>query len=211
MTTKYNLDIHHRRSIRLRGYDYSRVGLYFVTICTQHREHFFGHIADGEMILNDAGKMIEKWVNEIPNKFSDIKIEYFVVMPNHFHVIIENVGAHLRVRPNNNNVRPDNNEGRHTGLPLHDVLGEHDPVLGEHVGSPLRAVIQWFKTMTTNEYIRGVKTLEWQPFDRKMWQRNYWEHIIRNDNSYHTIAEYILTNPQRWDSDELNIANSNQK
>ncbi|MDI9355964.1 MAG: hypothetical protein QM536_02935, partial [Chitinophagaceae bacterium] len=67
--------------------------------------------------------------------------------------------------------------------------------MGEHIGSPLHRVVQWLKTMTTNEYIRGVKTLGWQPFNGKLWQRNYWEHIIRNENDYLRIAEYIINNP----------------
>ena len=58
--------------------------------------------------------------------------------------------------------------------------------------------------MTTNEYIRGVKTLGWQPFNGKLWQRNYWEHIIRNENAYYRIAEYIINNPKKWDNDKLN-------
>jgi REP element-mobilizing transposase RayT len=75
--------------------------------------------------------------------------------------------------------------------------------LGEHIGSPLHRVVQWFKTMTTNEYIRGVKTLEWQPFDKRLWQRNYYEHIIRNNRSYQYIANYIENNSENWQQDKL--------
>jgi hypothetical protein len=75
--------------------------------------------------------------------------------------------------------------------------------LGEHTGSPLRAVVQWFKTMTTNEYIRGVKTLGWQRFNEKLWQRNYWEHIIRNNHSYQSIVNYIINNPMNWTKDKF--------
>lgn len=185
---RYNPNIHHRRSIRLKGYDYSQVGLYFVTMCVQNRACFFGKVIDGEMILNDAGKMIEKWCAELSNKFSDIVVDTYVIMPNHFHMIIANVGdtvgANLCVRP--------------------EKLDEHtNDVLGEHIGSPLRVVVQWLKTMTTNEYIRGVKTLDWQPFDKKLWQRNYWEHIIRNEQSYQHIADYIINNPVKWQDDML--------
>jgi hypothetical protein len=124
-------------------------------------------------------------------------------MPNHFHAIIINnggdtnpvtVGADLCVCPichNEKCVCPDEH-----------ILGEHgENVLGEHTGSPLHTVIQWFKTMTTNEYIRGVKTLGWQQFDKKLWQRNYWEHIIRNKQSYQFIANYIINNPINWQYD----------
>lgn len=242
--TNYNPHIHHRRSIRLKGYDYSREGLYFVTICVQNRESLFGKVKDGELILNDAGRMVIKWYYELQHKFQDIKCGDMVVMPNHFHCIIQNVGipsvtpiapaavvaavvgANLCVRPDENPViRPDDNHG----LPKHiitdeskyDVMGGcqyYNPVItdyknimgehennnkGEHIGSPLRAIVQWFKTMTTNEYIRGVKTLGWEPFNGKLWQRNYHEHIIRNEQSYHTISGYILNNPAKWVDDKF--------
>jgi len=231
---KYNPTIHHRRSIRLKGYDYSQAGLYFVTICTQNRQCLFGNIVGADLrvcpdelgehdmlgehagsplrvILNDAGKMIEKWCAELPNKFPDIVLDEFVIMPNHFHAIIintgignaANVGADLRVCPDELGER--NILGEHTGSPLRvcpDELGEHD-MLGEHAGSPLHRVVQWFKTMTTNEYIRGVKTLNLQTFNKKMWQRNYWEHIIRNAQSHQHIKDYIINNPANWEKDEF--------
>lgn len=139
----------------------------------------FGEIAAGKMILNDAGGMVEHWYYELQNKFHDIKCHAMVAMPNHFHCIVENVGmvsagAGLCVCP--------------------DISGEH-ALLGEYIGSPLLNVIQWFKTMTTNHYIRGVKQNNWTPFDGKLWQRNYYEHIIRNDESYQRISEYIINNP----------------
>ncbi len=87
-----------------------------------------------------------------------------------------------------------------------NILGEQNrgnDILGEHVGSPLQRVLQWFKTMSTNEYIRGVKNYNWQRFDRKLWQRNYWEHIIRNEKTYKRISEYIKNNPYNWDKDKF--------
>ena len=199
---KFDPKIHHRRSIRLKDYDYSQPGLYFVTIVTQNREYLFGEIRDDEMVLNDAGVMVEKWFNELENKFLDIQRHTMVVMPNHFHCIVQNVGADLRVCPGNsaddaknkrNSGKP--NQGEHTGSEFKQ---------GEHIGSPLPVVVQWFKTMTTNEYIRGVKNKNWQRFNGKLWQRNYWEHIIRNENEYQQIVEYILQNPKKWAMDKLN-------
>ncbi len=189
---QYNLNKHHRKSIRLKGYDYSKAGLYFITICCQNRVHLFGNVINKQMILNDAGKMIEKWFNELQNKFPDVKCHEMVVMPNHIHFIIENigsVGADLRVCPNDSNI--SKTEKR---------VSE---ILGEHAGSPLHRVLQWFKTMSTNEYIRGVKNNNWIPFDGKLWQRNYWEHIIRNDQSYQKISDYIINNPSKWNDDTL--------
>ena len=85
---KYNPDIHHRRSIRLKGYDYSKDGVYFVTICKYNRECLFGKIVNGAMVLNDAGKMVEKWWYELNTKFLNIEPYAHIIMPNHFHGII---------------------------------------------------------------------------------------------------------------------------
>ena len=183
---------YNRRSIRLKGYDYSQAGMYFITICVQNRVCLFREMTD-ILALNDAGEMVEKWYWELENKFLDIKCHEMIIMPNHFHCIVENigtasatsVGADLCVCPDES------------------ILGES--ILGEHTGSPLHRVVQWFKTMTTNEYIRGVKTLGWQPFNGKLWQRNYYEHIIRNDESYQRISEYIINNPKNWEKDKLNL------
>ena len=96
----YNPEIHKRKSIRLKGYDYSQAGLYFITICCQNREHLFGEIKNGEMILNDAGQMIEnEWLN-LKNRFPTIELHEYITMPNHFHGILEIVRATLVVAPN---------------------------------------------------------------------------------------------------------------
>jgi REP-associated tyrosine transposase len=92
---KYNPDIHHRRSIRLKGYDYSQAGLYFITICTQNRLCLFGEIENGGMQINDAGIMIEHQWQELIYRFDNIKLHEFIVMPNHFHGIIKFVGVPL--------------------------------------------------------------------------------------------------------------------
>ena len=102
---KYDPEIHHRRSIRLKGYDYSQTGMYFITICTQDSLHLFGEITNDEIVLNDSGVMVEKWWNELKNKFPNIELDEFIVMPNHIHGIIQiintdpPVGANLCVRP----------------------------------------------------------------------------------------------------------------
>lgn len=183
---EYKPDIHHRRSIRLPGYDYSQCGYYFITICTQNRRCLFGEIKNGRMILNDAGKMISHWWNELKNKYANVRIDEYVVMPNHCHGIINivnsPVGADLRVCP-------EIELGEHTGSPL-----QHWPV---------SKMVQWFKTMTTNEYIRNVKQNHWQPFDGKLWQRNYYEQIVRDDKSLPRIREYVVNNPSQWQNDKL--------
>ncbi len=226
----YNPSVHHRQSIRLKGYDYSQQGLYFVTICVRSRLCLFGEIKDGEMILNDAGIMIYKWYVELENKFNDIKCLEHVVMPNHFHFIIENtgvnVGADLCVRPERNTERntgqnTERNTGQNTGQNTERNTGQtrrsaptdenNSNILGDHKGSSLYNVIQWFKTMSTNEYIRNVKSNNWQRFDEKLFQRNYYEHIIRDEKSYFTIADYIINNPKNWNADSINPNNEKKK
>lgn len=144
------------------------------------------------MILNEAGRMTLKWWNELPNKFPKVVLGEFIVMPNHFHgiiFIVDNVGADLRVRPDDEN--KSKQMGKHVDSPLRP-------------NAPLSQMIQWFKTMTTNEYIRGVKQLNWKPFAGKLWQRDYYEHIIRNEKELQQKTDYILDNPSMWEDDKEN-------
>jgi REP element-mobilizing transposase RayT len=209
----------HRRSIRLKDWDYSRAGMYFVTICTQHRACLFGDVIDGGMRLNDVAVMIEKCWLKLNHKFPTVQTDQFVVMPNHIHGIITLVGADLRVCPPVLRVCPDDdqsNTGKHMGLPqqTHETGVYTDEGAytdegvstdeGTHVGVPLPRVVQWFKTMTTNEYIRGVKQFGWPRFDGRFWQRNYHERIIRGDNELNLVREYIMNNPLKWELDREN-------
>jgi len=191
---KFDPRIHHRHSIRLQGYDYALAGGYYATLVTEGRECLFGQIDKDEMILNDAGEMVGKWWNELPHKFPSITVDMFVVMPNHFHGIVilhdESVGADLRVCPGNDEIKIGTEKGAHTGAPLQRTS--------------LSQIVQWFKTMTTNEYMRGVKQSGWRTFNGKLWQRNYYEHIIRNQSDWERIAAYILANPSQWANDEEN-------
>ncbi len=190
---KYDPQIHHRKSIRLRDYDYSQAGAYYITICVKDKVFLFGNVVDDEMILNNAGIMIDKWWQKIPEKFPDIELDEYQIMPNHFHAIIINVGADPRVSPTLH--RESNMDG---------VSGEHvDADLGEHKGSPLQDIVRWFKTMSTNEYIRNVKKNNWEPFNGKLFQRNYFEHIIRSEDAYNNIVAYIRNNPMHWNNDKF--------
>jgi len=155
-----------RKSPRLRGYDYSREGAYFVTICQQNRACLFGEITDGELRLNSAGEMLRAWWERLPEKFPALEIDHFVVMPNHFH-----------------------------GIVLLD---------GGQIG--LSAAMQWFKAMTTNAYIRGVKEQTWSSFEKRLWQRSYHDHIIRDERGLEMIRGYVLTNPARWSEDTFYLA-----
>ncbi|MBW4484708.1 MAG: transposase [Tildeniella torsiva UHER 1998/13D] len=190
---------HHRQSIRLRGFDYSSAGAYFITLCTQNRACLFGDIADGVIVLNSAGQMVNDWWLALNQKFPGIQTDESVVMPNHFHgIIVINpppVGADPRVCPD-----PDIEDATDGELP-------HSRDWGEHIGSPLLRVMQWFKTMTTNYYIRGVKENGWPPFEKRVWQRNYYDHIIRNEADLTRIQAYIRNNPALWQVDQLHPQN----
>ncbi len=164
-----------RKYARLPEFDYSGTGVYFVTVCIQKRQNLFGNISAGTMNLNPAGRMVGKWWQELERKFTSIKIdEPYVVMPNHFHGIL------MITEP----ARPTTEGG--------------------HAGPPLQRIVQWFKTMSTNEYVHGVKEYGWPPFKGTLWQRSFYDHVIRNDASLNRIREYIATNPQRWDLDREN-------
>ena len=200
---------HHRRSIRLKGYDYSAAGLYFITICLQNRRNLFGKIEQGKLILNDAGKMIDQQWLILPGRFTNIQLHEYIIMPNHFHGIIEiaNVGAPLvgarNAAGDARNVAGDdarNVAGDANGQPqgiAPTTTGNNGPTIGN--------VMDAFKSITTVEYIRGVKNSGWRSFNGKLWQRNYYEHIIRNEKSLGHIANYIINNPLNWNKDGFHI------
>ncbi len=164
----YNPDIHHRRSIRLKGYDYSQAGAYFVTICVNQRRSLLGTIDNGIMHPSSAGEMIQIVWDEIANYYQGIDIDAFVLMPNHIHGII---------------ILEDN-----TTLKLGDVVHR-------------------FKSLTTAKYRHGVYNQEWPSFENRLWQRNYYEHIIRNPESWDRLQEYIRDNPLLWNGDSLHPDN----
>ena len=137
------------------------------------------------MILSDAGRMIDRWWLEMPHRFPDITLDEYITMPDHFHgIIIINDGD------------MDVDAG---GVPL---VGTHNPDIPDRAGTrPAPAVgdiIGAFKSLTTNEYIRNVRENGWVPFDGKLWQRSYWEHIIRDEREMDIKRRYIIDNPARW-------------
>jgi REP element-mobilizing transposase RayT len=150
---------------------------------------YFGVVVDGKMILNDVGDMVQKWMRKIPDKFPNAKLPEFVVMPDHIHAIIaiQNPKQHMQ----------------HT-VPLpHEksVVGADPrvcPSLDSDPRTTLPQIIQWFKTMTTNEYIRGAKECGWIPFAKYFWQRNYHERVIRDEMSHQKSCAYIADNPMQW-------------
>jgi len=183
----------HRHSIRLKKYDYSQSGLYFVTICTQNRENLFGNIVGAnhdspvpKMVLNEFGKIVNKKINEL-KKYKNVDIDIYCVMPNHIHLILIIVGAGPCACPSR--VRPNG---------LGSTQGS-TPTVGEYV--------KRLKTITTRIYIENVNNKNWPPFNKRLFQRNYYEHIIRNEIELNKIREYIINNPSMWDRDRNNPIN----
>jgi len=182
----FNPDIHHRRSIRLKDYDYSQAGAYFVTICTKDKECMFGVIEDAQMEFNDAGKMVQNVWHELPGRFPEILLDEFIIMPNHLHGIVSIVGAPL------------------VGAQIPEVgarILEEDRA-GTRPAPTLGDIISVFKSITTHLYTEGVMQQRWQHFNGKLWQRNYYEHIIRSEIELNKIREYIINNVLNWEADE---------
>jgi len=139
------------------------------------------------MVLNVAGEMVGKWHTKLEEKFLNIKNREMVIMPNHIHFILEIVGADSCVRPKMH-------------VKIFDMQSQRaDTRVRPYIGD----VVQWFKTMTTNTYIKMVKNGTCPPFNKRIWQRNYHEHIIRNDVDYERVATYTVHNPKRWKDDIL--------
>jgi len=190
-----------RKPTRLKDFDYSTPGYYFVTICTENRELLFGAIKNNQMILNDIGNMVDLWWHKIFETYKNALVDEYIIMPNHIHGLINIVGAGPCTRPlsKNNEIYQRKN-----------VNGNDDDA-GENMVSPLQTglgqCLAWFKRMTTNKYIHNVKNNNWPPFNKRLWQRNYHDHIVRNDQSLKNIREYIINNPKNWGTDENNIKN----
>ncbi|MBD1905464.1 transposase [Funiculus sociatus GB2-A5] len=177
---KYDPNKHHRRSIRLKGYDYSQVGVYFITICTHQRQCLFGAIANSKMELNPYGQIAAECWDGIPQHFSRIQLDACVVMPNHLHGILVITDA-----------------GRDMALPC-----PYERQFGKPISGSLSTAIGSFKSVVTKR-INLVRGAPGTP----VWQPNFYEHIIRSEPSLQRIREYIHTNPQSWEVDQLHPNN----
>lgn len=182
----FNPEKHHRRSVRLKGYDYSQPGAYFVTICARLRQSIFGDNLNGKMELNENGIILEReWlINN--NLRSNIELDQFVVMPNHVHgIVIINRRGEV-ASPKIIAQQPLSKGGETRPL--------HKPTLGQ--------IVAFFKYITTKQ-INIIHNTPGVP----VWQRNYFEHIIRDENELKKIREYIRNNPLRWAFDKDNPMN----
>jgi len=183
----YDPKIHHRRSFRLRGYDYTLPGAYFVTIVAWRRQPLFGEIIAGEMHLNASGEVIKRCWLRLPSHHP-VRLDAWVIMPNHFHAVI---------------LLDDPGKGEASASDMLDnpyhIQADASPLrpAGTRPGS-LGAIIQNFKSITT----RKINQIHSTP-GAAIWQRNYYEHIIRSQAEWERIHAYIFANPDRWEEDEL--------
>jgi len=177
----------HRRSMRLKGYDYSQEGAYFITACVQHRLCLFGEVRNGETELSDGGWVIEREWKTLAERFPGLEEDEYQVMPNHLHGIL------VITRP-----LPGAEDPREPR-----VLPACGRPRGTHAGS-IGRVMQAFGTFSTYEYGFGVKHYGWAPYLGKLWQRNYYDHIIRSDEELERVRAYIRNNPARWALDPEN-------
>ncbi len=171
---------HHRHSTRLKEYDYSSEGAYFVTVCVEHRECLLGQVIDGDMTINDWGRVVEDAWKEVAEHWPAVELDAFVVMPNHFHGIVI---LHTEA----------DGTGKEGGgtLPLQSVAG---PTLG--------AVVAYWKYQTSKK-INQIR----QTPGLRLWQRNYYDRIIRSEQMLDKARHYVACNPARWAEDTNNPVN----
>jgi REP element-mobilizing transposase RayT len=179
---------YNRRSIRLKGYDYTQVGYYFITICTWHRKFLFGDVKDAHMVLNVFGRVVEYQWRRLPYHFKNMELDVFQIMPDHFHGIIHITGAKHSKRnddfetekhiSNASPRQPDASPGRPKGT----------------IPGSVGAIVQNFQSVASRKINRIRKTP-----GAPVWQRNYYERIVRDEYALSRIRKYIIENPIKWD------------
>ena len=211
---KYDPQIHHRRSIRLKGYDYSRAGAYFVTICVHQRECLLGNIVNGEMQLSRFGKIISYAWLDLPKHYPHVILDEFCIMPNHVHFVVvlidDGRDGSSRLSQVSLPARRDGSHGLNrtsslTNTPLNKTslpAQETHPYDHPYARHPVSEVIRAFKSFSAKR-INDLRKTTYSPF----WQKNYYEHIIRNDREWNAIVWYILNNPLHWQLDRDNLQN----
>jgi REP element-mobilizing transposase RayT len=212
----YNPAIHNRHSIRLLGYDYSAPGAYFLTILSHKKEHFFGKVVKGVVELSTLGEIAKELWQKIPTHFSNVLLDEFVIMPNHIHgilVIKEGEGLPCKGKAfdywleqknfdNQNHSVVYNNLSNNVAnaLPTQRENESGSNAIPNQLGSQpgsLPAIVQNYKSITS----RKINKLRHTP-GSTIWHRNYYEHIIRNEEDYNRILQYIQENPLRWESSD---------
>jgi putative transposase len=184
--TSYNREIHHRRSVRLKGYDYSLAGAYFVTICTWNKECLFGKIVDGFVRLSPMGEIAQNSWLKIPDYFANVQLDEFIIMPNHIHGIV--------ILSQNHSAEPDHRRGLINQTPTRTG---HKWILMQNPKPTLGKILRQYKARTS-------KLIHDRGHAEFRWQRNYYERVVRDDPEMHRVREYITGNPAGWLEDEEN-------
>ncbi len=231
----YDPERHHRQSMRLKGYDYSLPGYYYVTICTQDRIKRFGDVLDDVMVLDIAGEMVDVEWNRILERYDHVILDDYQIMPNHMHGILQirslengknksfgngTVGTSF-MGVLNDDVQTDENDrndddttiktGHDDGVEtIENTFKMVDPACER---TPIKDVptlgfiIGAFKSITTTNYAKNVRQDGWPAFEKRLWQLRFHDHIIRNDDELNRIRQYIADNPLNWAKDENNPEN----
>ena len=182
----------HRRSIRLKGHDYSDDGFYFITICTKDRHCYFGRVVDDKMVLNEKGQIVKnEWLNTINIRQGEVILHEYIVMPNHFHAIIEICRGGVR-----NSIDNGVCDTMDRGVCDTTNNGVCDTMDRGACDTPLRS-----PSKTVGAIVRGFKSAVTKQIGFPIWQRNYYEHIIRNAHAFERISNYIRNNPAQWNKD----------
>lgn len=189
---KFDPKKHHRRSIRLKGYDYTQKGAYYITIVTHQREHLFGKVVDGEMILNKFGLVAKLQWEKLARRFKHVELIVFIIMPNHMHgiiVIIDERRGTAEGVPNSN-----------PSLTRRAPTDERIEKFGKPVKGSIPTLIRSYKSAVALRInlMRGTKGLP-------VWQSNYYEHVIRDEKDLQAKYDYIMGNPLNWENDDENI------
>jgi REP element-mobilizing transposase RayT len=178
----HNQNIQNRKAMRLKNYDYNQSGAYFITICIQQRECLLGNITNGMLQLNEYGEIVNKIWSELPKYFQSIDIDAAVIMPNHFHGIVINCDRNISTQNSTAYIQESS------------LFYQRKTKLGK--------IIAYFKYQTT-KLINQKRTME----GVRVWQRNYYDHIIRSQESLEILRKYIIENPLHWTTDQLHPHN----
>lgn len=185
-----------RKYIRLRGYDYSKPGLYFITICCYNREMLFGKIENGKLKLNEFGKIAEREWLKTSQIRDNVELHEFIIMPNHFHAIVE-------ITKRVENMKKPVGSYRNTTLQVYENKNEQplpgQPGNKQSPSNTLGAIVRGFESAVTKQ-INILRNTPGKP----VWQRNLNDRIIRDNQEFFRIRKYIKNNPQNWDEDDMN-------
>jgi REP element-mobilizing transposase RayT len=195
---------HHRRSIRLKEYDYSSQGYYFITLCIHDRWiRMFGDVDNGKMVLTECGIIANEWIEKLSGRFTDAMVDSYVIMPNHIHLILRIVVELSAVAPvvgaiHELPLRRGDIDIQHHELPRQRETDNETYRKNRRVMT-IPKIIGYYR-MNTAKQINVIRQTSGIP----VWQRNYWEHIIRDKNELFRIRQYIKNNPANWERDTLN-------